>query len=185
MLICFCMALNLLCVQVLMSASSLSNRRPGDIVRLLQVNPSATLTHTGAIVFGCSLHPEADAPHEHDPAQPPALQQQQQQELQEELQVVLAPKEQAVWDDVDLTKAFALHSRPSATKKIFLEFRGCVTEGTDGWNTYYNISSITTQPYDTDGHTESFTDDELRDIILVHRGTSAQQRHCSRHSGVL
>lgn len=152
-----------------MSASSLANRPPGDIVRLLHVNPSATLTHTGAIVFGCSLHPEADVSHEHDPARPRALQQQQ-QELQE-IQPVPSLKRQAVWDESDLSKAFALHSRPSATKKIYLEFKGCVTEGTDGWNTYYDISTITTQPYDTNGHTESFSDDELRDLMLVQRGT--------------
>lgn len=152
-----------------MSASHLANRPPRDIVRLLHVNPSATLTRTGAIAFGCSLHPEADVPHEHDPAQPPALQQQQ-QELQELLPLP-SLKRQAVWDESDLSKAFALHSRPSATKKIYLEFKGCVTEGTDGWNTYYNISSITTQPYDTDGHSNSFSDEELRDITMVHRGT--------------
>lgn len=138
-------------LQVLLSASRLANRQPGDIVRLLQVNPSATLTETGAIVFGCNLHPEADGVHAHkhvhlhDKALSPVAaanlvvgnqqqqhqqQQQQQLELPSALQSAPLPpaKGQAVYDETDLNKAFQLHSRPTANKKIFLEFKGCVTE---------------------------------------------------------
>ena len=35
--------------------------------------------------------------------------------------------------DPDTTQAFLLHSRPSAAKKIFLDFRGCNVTGT-AWN---------------------------------------------------
>jgi hypothetical protein len=45
---------------------------------------------------------------------------------------VLPPaRGQEVWDETDVEKAFNLHSRPSASRKIFLEFKGCVTEV--GW----------------------------------------------------
>lgn len=45
-------------------------------------------------------------------------------------------------------------------------------QGTDGWNTYYNIDNITTPAYDTDGHTDYFSEAELRDIITIHAGVA-------------
>jgi hypothetical protein len=47
------------------------------------------------------------------------------------------------------TAAFTLHSRPSASKKIFLDFDGHVTTGT-AWNTAK--PTITTPRYDTIRH---------------------------------
>lgn len=111
------------CAQVLMTASSLANRSPEDIARLLEVNPSATLTDTGAIVFGCSLHPADNHSHDHHGTDSPH--QPQQPELQP---VPQPPPGRDVWDEKDLSKALRLHSRPSATKKIFLEFTGCITQ---------------------------------------------------------
>lgn len=45
-------------------------------------------------------------------------------------------------------------------------------QGTEGWNNYYGIDKITTPPYDTDGDTSSFSQDELRDIITIHGGAA-------------
>jgi hypothetical protein len=132
-----CSAMLLRCtptlVQVLLTASSLANRTPADVARLLELNPSATLTDSGAIVFGCSLHPE-DEQHQHsdghgqNAAQPPQQQEQQEHESHAVLQLAPPASGQGVWEEKDTSKAFKLHSRPSASKKIFLEFNGCVTE---------------------------------------------------------
>lgn len=123
---CVCIDAAAAALQVLASASQLANRSPKEIVHLLEVNPSATLTASGAIVFGCGLHPQAEKEHHHHapPDTPHPPKQQQHQPAVPASQ----PHNQAVWDEADTSKAFKLHSRPSATKKIFLEFQGCVTE---------------------------------------------------------
>ena len=46
------------------------------------------------------------------------------------------------------TDTFRLHSRPSAVKKIYLDFTGHTTEGTE-WNAKYNRQTIVTPPFDT------------------------------------
>lgn len=78
--------------QVLMTASRLAARQPQSIVQLLSVNPSATLTDSGAIVFGCDLRPHAhtarvtDEPDSHTHAGSPSTPAQQQQQEQQEQQ---------------------------------------------------------------------------------------------------
>jgi hypothetical protein len=69
---------------------------------------------------------------------------------------------------VPLTDTFKLHSRPSATKKIYLDFDGHTTTGTS-WNTSKNITTIVTPPYDIgDGSgTASFSNAELERIQYI------------------
>jgi hypothetical protein len=63
-----------------------------------------------------------------------------------------------------LTQTFLLHSRPGATKVIYLDFNGHVTSGTT-WNTSYTGgSNIVTPAYDLDGNALAFNDTELARI---------------------
>lgn len=57
-----------------------------------------------------------------------------------------------------LADTFKLHSRPSATRKIFLDFDGHVTSGTP-WNTIAGGDIIST-PFDQDNNPGSFSDGE-------------------------
>ncbi|MEK6260822.1 MAG: hypothetical protein AABP62_19660 [Planctomycetota bacterium] len=66
-----------------------------------------------------------------------------------------------------LAQTFFLHSRPTATKVIFLDFDGHVTTGTP-WNSANNAwptaaATITTSPYSYEG-TNSFSNNELGSI---------------------
>lgn len=123
-------------LQVLQSASRLANRRPFDVLRLLQTNPSATLTGSGAIVFGCNMHPEGHITHSHSKPiheRPRAQQQQTTKQQQQGQSLQLHPGAalsagQGLGGAADTQQAFALHSRPSATRKLHLEFQGCVTQ---------------------------------------------------------
>ncbi len=58
---------------------------------------------------------------------------------------------------------FKLHSRPSATKVIYLDFDGYITTGTP-WNVAYNMTTITTPAFDLDGNAGSFNSTELSAI---------------------
>jgi len=59
---------------------------------------------------------------------------------------------------------FTLHSRPTSTKVIYLDFDGYTVTGT-GWNTSYTAgSAFTAEPFDADGTSSSFSDSE-KDII--------------------
>jgi len=62
-----------------------------------------------------------------------------------------------------LSETFKLHSRPSATKVIYLDFNGHTTSNT-AWNT--GIGSFTTPEYDRDGK-PGFSDTELTNIQNV------------------
>lgn len=63
-----------------------------------------------------------------------------------------------------LSQTFLLHSRPGATKVIYLDFAGHVTSGT-AWNTSYNGgNNIVTPAYDLDGNVLAFNDTELARI---------------------
>lgn len=57
-----------------------------------------------------------------------------------------------------LSETFFLHSRPGATKTIYLDFNGHTTTGT-AWNTNpgWNVDPIVTPAYDTDGNPASFS----------------------------
>jgi len=58
---------------------------------------------------------------------------------------------------------FFLHSRPSATKTIYLDFDGFTARGTS-WNTAYNIASIVSPAWDPAGNGPAFTNGELDEI---------------------
>jgi len=60
-------------------------------------------------------------------------------------------------------KTFFLDSKPGATNKVFLDFDGHVLAGT-AWNASSGVDSYTAQPYDVDGLSSSFSEQELRNI---------------------
>ena len=59
--------------------------------------------------------------------------------------------------------AFLLHSNPGATKRIFLDFDGHTTTGTN-WNIDLVIAKIISPAYDIDNNTSSFSVTELANI---------------------
>lgn len=59
---------------------------------------------------------------------------------------------------------FALHSRPTATKVIYLDFDGHVTQNTP-WNSTNAV--ITTTAYDTDGNPATFSSSEQANIVEI------------------
>jgi hypothetical protein len=71
-----------------------------------------------------------------------------------------------------VAQAFGLHSRPSATKKIYLNFKGATTTGT-WWNSGFTGGApIVTPPFDTDGNGASWSASELSFVYAVWRGVS-------------
>lgn len=66
------------------------------------------------------------------------------------------------WSDHAPADAFSLHSRPGASRVIYLDFDGHSTPG-GGW------SGTPGAPYDTEGGPGTFTDNERRAIIDVWR----------------
>lgn len=63
-----------------------------------------------------------------------------------------------------LEDTFQLHSRPSATRKVYLDFDGHVTSGT-WWNEEFTgNSAFTSAPFSTDGDPNSFSAAELEAI---------------------
>lgn len=63
-----------------------------------------------------------------------------------------------------LATAFSLHSRPTAKRKILLDFNGHTITNT-AWNSLKNLPTITIPPYDIDGVAASFSATELSNII--------------------
>jgi len=66
------------------------------------------------------------------------------------------------------SQTFILHSRPSATRKIYLDFTGHTTAGT-GWNGLWSNPSFTTPPFTLDGDTGTFNAAEHAAIQTVWR----------------
>jgi hypothetical protein len=66
------------------------------------------------------------------------------------------------------SQTFILHSRPSATRKIYLDFTGHTTAGTQ-WNIAWNNPSFTTPPFTLDGDTGTFNAAEHAAIQTVWR----------------
>ncbi|XZE55327.1 cadherin domain-containing protein [Planctomycetaceae bacterium SH139] len=66
-------------------------------------------------------------------------------------------------DYLTLPDTFLLHSKPDATKTIFLDFDGFVATGTP-WNSNYNTDTITSPAYDPAGDGDAFSDWELARI---------------------
>ena len=66
-----------------------------------------------------------------------------------------------------LSETFLLHSNPTASHTIYLDFDGHVTSGTI-WNSGFNGGSdIVTPAYDLDGNAASFSDSELQRIQWI------------------
>ncbi len=66
------------------------------------------------------------------------------------------------------TDTFILHSRPGATRKIYLDFTGHTTTGT-GWNTAFSKTTFTTPPFSLDTNTAAFSNAEHAAIQYVWR----------------
>ncbi|MBX3278173.1 MAG: PKD domain-containing protein [Acidobacteria bacterium] len=66
-----------------------------------------------------------------------------------------------------LNNTFLLHSRPGASKVIFLDFDGHTTTGTSWNNSFNGGASIITPPYDIDGNPSSFSSTELERIQYI------------------
>ena len=74
---------------------------------------------------------------------------------------------------VPLDDTFKLHSRPSATKTVYLDFDGFTARGTP-WNAGRGRDPIISPAYDLDGNGAAFTDRELR---AVQPGALAPLKH--------
>jgi hypothetical protein len=66
------------------------------------------------------------------------------------------------------SETFKLHSRPTATRKIYLDFNGHTTTGTP-WNTAFNKTTFTTPPFSLDANTAAFSAAEHAAIQYVWR----------------
>lgn len=71
----------------------------------------------------------------------------------------------AIWQGADLTKTFELHSNPSATKVIYLDFNGHTATDTR-WNSDYGRNTITIPAYSTDS-SSSFSEQELFNVQRI------------------
>ena len=110
---------------------------------LFETDDSLFLSESGQLLY-------IDKPHE------------QEIELTEEVEeggsIELAPTSE---------EAFSLHSLPSASKFIFLDFDGHITSGTH-WNSEFtNGATIHSPPYDTDNNSSSFSTTELAAIVAI------------------
>lgn len=65
-------------------------------------------------------------------------------------------------------QTFLLHSRPAATRKIYLDFNGHTTTGTI-WNTSWSRASVTTPAFSLDADAANFSDPEHAAIQTVWR----------------
>jgi hypothetical protein len=81
----------------------------------------------------------------------------------------IAPSQQD--SAVTAAQAFSLSSRPSASRKIFLDFDGHTTTGTD-WNRARGRDPIVSQAYDKDENPNSWSAGELSDIMAIWRAVS-------------
>jgi hypothetical protein len=64
---------------------------------------------------------------------------------------------------IPLTDVFRLHSRPTATKTVFMDFDGFTARGTS-WNRSSNITEIVSPAWDPAGNGPAFTNGELTQI---------------------
>ena len=65
-----------------------------------------------------------------------------------------------------IADTFFLHSRPNATKTIFIDFDGNTTIGTS-WNFVNDVTTIVSPAYDPDGNGAAFTSNELLRIQRI------------------
>ena len=67
----------------------------------------------------------------------------------------------------DVSQTFLLHSKPGASKVIYLDCDGHTTTGTSWNSNFTGGASIVTPPYSTDSTTTSFTTTELNNIQAI------------------
>jgi hypothetical protein len=80
---------------------------------------------------------------------------------------------QVVSPSVPLNSTFFLHSRPTATKTIYLDFNGFTARGTS-WNRQYNNNQpIVSRAYDPDGDGPGFSNNELASIQRIWQRVAA------------
>lgn len=89
-----------------------------------------------------------------------------------EAEIASATAPSAVDPTVTVVQAFSLSSRPSATRKIVLDFDGHITTGGTYWNTLVGRSSIETPAYDKDNSPTTWSAEELSDIVAIWRSVS-------------
>jgi hypothetical protein len=82
-----------------------------------------------------------------------------------------APALTALDPAMSQAQAFALSSRPTASRKIVLDFNGHTTTGS-AWNSLANKDPIITPPYDKDGSPSTWSADELADIVAIWRSVA-------------
>ncbi|MCU7834285.1 MAG: hypothetical protein KZQ83_03445 [gamma proteobacterium symbiont of Taylorina sp.] len=70
-----------------------------------------------------------------------------------------------VLSEISQTEAFSLHSKPGASRTVYLDMNGHVITGTI-WNNG-TANSLYMRPYDTDGNESSFSQPELDSIAEV------------------
>lgn len=63
-------------------------------------------------------------------------------------------------------QSFLLHSRPGASRVIYLDFQGQLVTGT-AWNSSYGLSAIDAPAFDLDGNPASFSATELERIQYI------------------
>jgi hypothetical protein len=111
------------------AATILTGRTAQQLQEQLQRDQSASLTSSGAVVYACNLHGHGHSHTAASAARPAAV--------TANLATILGPAgasegvtAAAVTEDHDvpLGEAFYLHSMPSASRKIFLQFQGCITQ---------------------------------------------------------
>lgn len=61
---------------------------------------------------------------------------------------------------ISASQTFLLHSRPGASKTVYLDFDGEVITGS-GWNNYTSVDPLVAKPFDIDGNPNSFSSEEL------------------------
>lgn len=68
----------------------------------------------------------------------------------------------------DPSQAFNLSSNPGSKKTVYLNFLGQTITNT-AWNSLYNIQTIDLKPFDRDGDSTTFSNDERLEIIAIWR----------------
>ncbi|MDX1693599.1 MAG: Ig-like domain-containing protein, partial [Ketobacteraceae bacterium] len=79
-------------------------------------------------------------------------------------EMATAADEPVTSESLSLQEAFSLHSKPGASRVIYLDFDGHTIEGT-AWNS--SVATYEAVPYDRDGALYSFSQSELADIARV------------------
>lgn len=72
----------------------------------------------------------------------------------------------ALPQEITLSGAFSLHSKPGAARTVYLDMDGHVVTGT-AWNNSSGHNTLHMRPYDTNGDDNTFTQSELNDIAEV------------------